>query len=189
MQLKIKAAFLAALSICALSGVASASAFAHEFTASKAGTTTGSSGEQVFSDSAGLLECASSTSTGKVKAGAQKALVETVTYSKCQAFGEHFTASPAEFEYSAEGSVKLLKAMTWEFATGKCHLTITTAGNEKLETAKYSNFGSGIDMSLRIKGIHYESSGGTCGAPGPYTNMTLTAEASLGLEGGTLQFK
>jgi opacity protein-like surface antigen len=187
MRFKIKTLLMAAVAVCALSGVAVASASAHEFIASKAGTLKGTGGRQGFQIPEGSGECGSTTiAGGKAKSGSQADLVEDVTYNEC-GVGYNWKFTPAEYEVGAAGTLKLLNTVTFSNAVAKCHWTIApqTVAEPHLSFADSgSELKEGAELSLLAEG-----SGGLCGKVGTQQKIYLGGNLTVGLEGGTLQYK
>jgi hypothetical protein len=191
---KLKTMLLVSVAALALSAGAASAASAHEFIASKAGNLLGGGlGNQEFVLKSGATtSCEEASVTGKSASGAQKALVETITFNgeTCSNIG-FSKISPMELEINAEGTAKLLNTVTFEARSGglRCYLTLPAKENEKLTGMKYSNGASKVEESSGVT-FTGESTGG-CQPVGPKGAATLTWKGLLnvGLEGGTLQYK
>lgn len=178
-------ALVAALAFVAL---AVGSASAHEFVASKAGTTKDKQlNVQKFKTNAGVFECKKETSEGSVTSGSQKVTIEKIKYTECTAFGFGVNASEAEFEFSAEGTVTIKKLVTLEVPLAECNVTLPTAGNSNLKTVTYKNNAGKVEVKSLYKSMTYGATGGVCGEPG--TNGEYNGNSEVELVGGTLEWK
>ncbi len=172
-----------------LGGLAIGSASAHEFVASKTGTTKGKQTTvQKFETSAGVFECKKDTTEGSVTEGSQKTTIVKVQFKECAAFGFGVNASVAEFEFSAEGTVTIKKLITMELPLAECQITFPTTGNSGLKTVTYKNLTGGkLELKSLLKGMTYNSTGGTCGESG--TNGAFNGSSEVELPSGTLEWK
>jgi hypothetical protein len=172
-----------------LGALAAGSASAHEFVASKAGTTKGKQlTVQKFQTSSGIFECKKETSEGTVVAGSQKIAIETFKYTECAAFGFGVNVSETEFEFNAEGTVAIKKLVTMEVPLAACEVTIPTTGNSALKSATYKNLTGGkVEVKSLLKSMTYGTTGGSCGEPGK--NGEYNGNAEVELAGGTLEWK
>lgn len=178
----VAAVFTAAFALVAVSA---ASASAHEFVASKTGTTKDKSlTVQKFHTNGGTTECKEETSEGTVTELKSKTSVEKVKFAKCTAFGFGVTVSEGEDEFNAEGTVTLLKKQVVK-AFG-CEVVVEPTKNSNLKTVEYSNNGGKLKVKSTVKGITYHSTGGLCGSSGE--NGEFTGESEEELVGGTLEF-
>jgi hypothetical protein len=176
------------VSLCLLTAllvgaVSAESASAHEFVASKQGTTKDHGiGTQTFLG----VECTSETSKGKVHAGSSKTIVEKVKYSGCPTFGLNGEPiSEVEYEVSAEGSLSILNTVTVERLG--CTITVEPAKNKGLKSVTYADESGRLRLDAAVKGITYTSSGGMCGSSGENGEYSGTSEIEL--VGGTLEWK
>jgi hypothetical protein len=197
MRFRLKTALSAAMMICALSGVAVASASAHEFHASKEGALKGnlSGGEQVFSSSTGAYyQCEQAAIAGKVKAGYFTKFNPTISYTKCYGNGYKTTVTPMEFELNANGTVKLLNTVTFETKVLECKTTFVPSKNENLSEMVYvSNHEGTLTLRSRyfMKGTSYSLTGEKstqCGGYGEEHSFTTGEFLLVSLEGGTLSW-
>lgn len=169
--------------------LASGPASAHEFVASKAGTTTGKQANvQKFETNAGVFECKKATSEGSVTEGPQKTAIVKVQFLECAAFGFGVNASIAEFEFNAEGTATIKKLVTMEIPLGGCEITLPTTGNANLKTVTYKNLAGGkLEIKSLLKGMTYGATGGVCGEPG--TNGAFNGSSEVELPKGTVEWK
>jgi hypothetical protein len=190
MRFKIKTLLLAVVSVFALSGVAVASASAHEFHASKEAAIEGSGdGGQGFSIVSGAWTCQEAAITGKAKAGSLASLVETIKYGQCEGGGTGFKYTPVELEYSAGGTAKLLNTVTIEARSAKCTFTIAPAGNEALTSIRYTSNKSGT--VTEEDEFHVQATSATTGAfctKGEKLEIGFQGNLTLGETGGVLSW-
>jgi hypothetical protein len=189
---RIRISGLAIFAVLTLGVVGVASASAHEFIAKPVkGKVEGvQKGNQVFTLNAGKITCTKLTATGEVMAEISKVTKETFNYSGCLAFGFEAIVSEVKFEFNAEGTVKLENTVTIEVPSAGCHVTLASAGNEKLSSISYANKGTTeLEVSATAKSIHYEASGGTCGAKSKETNGEYNGKSAVKVKEGSLQFK
>jgi hypothetical protein len=190
---RIRISGLAILAVLAFGVVGVASASAHEFVAKPVkGKVEGvQKTNQVFTLNAGKITCTKLTSTGEVMAEISKVTKENFKYSGCLAFGFEAKVSEVKFEFNAEGTVKLENTVTIEVPSAGCHVTLAPAGNEKLSTIKYANKGATeLEVTAAAEGIHYEASGGSCGAKGAKeTNGEYNGKSAVKVKEGSIQFK
>jgi hypothetical protein len=196
---RIKLLGLTIVALLALSGLASASALAHEFEASKTGTATDvGTSTQVFKDepSAVAVECKKLTSTEKITKTKAKTQKASVKYTECTAFGFPATISEAKYEFSAEGSVKVENKITVEVPGAKCKVTVSPTGNSKLKTITYTNKESGtghgkVEVKASVSKINSEVKGGAglCGKEGKLKEGSYTGSALVSLAGGEVKWK
>jgi len=180
----------AALATCLIIvGLDGGWASAHEFVASKAGTTNGKQTTvQKFQTSAGVFECLKDTTEGSVVAGSQKTAIVKVQFLECTAFGFGVKASVAEFEFDAEGTATIKKLVTMEVPLAECEITLPVAGNNNLKAVTYKNLAGGkLEIKSVFKGMTYGATGGSCGEPG--TNGAFNGGSEVELPKGTLEWK
>jgi hypothetical protein len=179
-------ALLAALALIATDTV-SVSASGHEFIASKSGKTKSkSTNAQVFKTSAGALECAEVTGAGEIEKGSLMAHKETYTYSGCYAFGEVATVTPADFEFNANGPVKLENTVEVTVNNGECEILLEP---QTVEKASYENKPGGkLEAIANAVKVTSKGTGHLCGSginkEGSYKGIVLGE-----LEGGTIEWK
>ncbi len=173
------------LAALATSTAAVASASASEFVFSKTGTLKGKAlASQEFTTSAGSFECTGATTSGSVttlKTATQKT---TAQYEGCSFFGVPMTVSPAEYELSASGTFKLLKALTMK-ATSICTMTFPA---QSLSGIAYKNEAGGkLALESTVTGLESSGSGALC----TYSKSkgTFTGKSLVELEGGTVEVK
>jgi hypothetical protein len=184
---------LAILAVLALGVVAVASASAHEFISKPVkGKIEGvQKGNHVFNLNAGKITCTKLTATGEVMAEISKVTKENIKYSGCLAFGFDAKVSEVKFEFNAEGTVRLENTVTIEVPSAGCHVTLAPAGNEKLSTITYANKGTKeLEVTAAAKNIHYEASGGPCGAEeAKETDGEYSGKSVVKVKEGSIQFK
>lgn len=178
-------ALFAALGIVAV-GAISVSASGHEFVASKTGKVTSkASTAQVFKTGAGTIECNSVTGSGEITALKSTVHKEALTYSECEAFGFIVSISTVKFEFGADGTAKLEKAVTMTPEGAGCSVTIPA---QTLSAVTYSNEAGGkLKASATMTHIHSKGSGGTCG--GENTEGSYTGKVLATPESGTVEWK
>ena len=183
---RIKTAAVACVTVLALTAVSAASASAHEFVASKTGTTKDKQlNTQKFKTNGGTVECKEETSEGTVTELKSKTSIEKIKYSGCKAFGFSVTVGEAEDEFNAEGTVTILKKQVVK-AIG-CEVTVEpSAKNTNLKTVSFTNNSGKLKVGVAVKGITYTSTGGLCGKSGE--NGEYSGEAEEELVGGTLEW-
>lgn len=187
MRFKFTKAVVALVTVVALSAVGVAQASAHEFNATVEGTLEGKAlNSMVFRKStSGTWTCTKAAISGKVVKGSQKTVKETVKYSGCTYFGFLMTVSPAEYEFSAEGTVSLLNKFTMEIPILGCHMTLEPATG--LKSVSYKNLTGGkLESKLALEGLKYTGTGGECGTGG---TITATGNLESTLPSGTLEWK
>jgi hypothetical protein len=175
------------VSMCAIGAAGVASASAHEFKASKAGTLKGKQLNNLRFKSATLsFECTAETSEGKVVAGSQETLKQMVNYHEsCSIEGFVTTVTTADYGFSAGGSLTpenslIVKALAW--------CTITINPQKAIKTVEYKNLAGGkLEIKSALSGIAYETSG-LCGKKSE-TDGLETANTEVELEGGTVEWK
>jgi hypothetical protein len=165
-----------------------ASVSAHEFVASNTGSLKATGGEQVFTTSAGKVQCESLSGNGTETTTKTLSLSWVVTYGGCQAFGSKVTITATEDLFDANEAVGVLSKVVITSATGKCSVLVTPGGaNATLKTIKYTNIAGGkIELSSSITGINYTPSGGICGTAKLNTNGTYVGKATAELVGGSI---
>jgi len=184
---RIKALGLALVAVFAMSVVASASASAHTFK-STAKTfpvkVTGTGGVQKFKSGFATIECKEAVATGEAKAASETTTIQKVEYKKeCNAGLGGKVAEPilAEYEISAEGTTKILKAIKIEVTGSGCTVEVFAQG--PLGTLTFTNEAGGIKTTANVTGIHSKGSGGLCGSTeataGTYEG-TVTSKAAEG---------
>lgn len=115
---------------------------------------------QKLTTHAGTVECTTDTGTGTMVALHALTLRLTDTFSGCKAFGLAATVSPAEFEFSADGTIRVLKTITIKAI--QCLVTVSSAKNTSLSTIKYTNVTSGVIVQPEITGITSSGTGAAC---------------------------
>jgi hypothetical protein len=185
----VKSAIRALVATLALGLLISGVASAHEFVASKAGTTTGKQKTfQKFETSSGIFECKKDTTEGSVTEGSQKTAIVKVQFLECTAFGFGVNASIAEFEFNAEGTATIKKLVTMEVPLAACEITLPTTGNNNLKAVTYKNLPEGkLEIKSLLKGMTYGSTGGSCGEPG--MNGAFNGASEVELPKGTVEWK
>jgi hypothetical protein len=175
---------LSALVIAGASAV-SVSASGHEFVASKLGKTKSKSTEvPVFATSAGAVECNEVNGTGEVTALKSEKHKEVLTFTGCIGFGGTVKISTAEFEYNANGPMKLENKVTITPTGLSCHVVIEP---QTVESLYYEDDSGKLTSEANVFKIHSKGTGGDCG--GENTNGSLTTTIVAELEGGTLEWK
>jgi hypothetical protein len=178
--------------------IPSASAMAHEFSATATTAIVGSGGKQSFNFNTGSFTCENAALEGSTKAGTGiESLVAYLTFTGCAFFGDSLRVSaPFTLLLMPDGSVALLNNVVLTIPVAKCSLLIfggpvSAVGkpNASLKTVKFNNAGKNIEFVGNISGITYESSGGICGTAkvsaknGTYTGIDTFEPAS-----GTLKW-
>ena len=178
-------ALLATLGVVAVDAV-SVSASDHEFIASKTGKTKSKqTNAQLFKTAAVTLECTKVSGAGEIKEGKSTAHKEVFTYSGCVAFGSSATMSNADFEFNANGPVKLEKAVTIVVGAGECEIVIEP---QTVESASYTNkTGGKVEAEAAAFKIHSKGFGNGCG--GANTEGSYSGSVLGELEGGTIEWK
>jgi hypothetical protein len=187
---RIKVCGLCLAGAFAFSAVGVASASAHEFVASKAGTVkVPQVTNHKFKTNAGAIECMSTVGEGTAVAGSQKTNTEKVKYSECTAFGFEAVISEAELQFSAEEWVSILNKVTIELPLAGCKITINPTKNKELKKVTYKNSApvKTVEVKAVAKGITYTSSGGMCGTSGE--NGEYGGNSKVELVGGTIEWK
>jgi hypothetical protein len=176
---RIKLVGLALVAVCAIGVTAAASAGASTFLLLNA-TTAKILGKalatQKFLTKAGTIECTGLTATGEVKAKHALDQISIVTYSGCKAFGLTATVSPAEYDFSADNMVTILKTITVK-AVG---CLVTVPGGQLLSSVTYNNKPAGeIEIVPNVTGITSSGAGAACEyaseSNGTYTGASLVA--------------
>jgi hypothetical protein len=185
---RIRIVGLALVAVCAMSVTATAGASAHDFKASAAGKLTSKAlATQKFKTAAGLVECTALHLTSGTAALLSETQTATVQYTGCKAFGLAATVSPAQYEFNANGSVKLLATIT--ITATECTVTVPSAKNTKLSTIKYTNSNKQIVLEPSVNNITSSGAGAGC----KYAEESLgtyTGNSVVGLEsGGTLTWQ
>ncbi len=172
-----------------LIALAPASALAHEFVASKAGTVKGKQvNVQKFETSGGILECKKDASEGSVVAGSQKTIVLKIQFLECTEFGFGVFASIAEMAFNAEGTATIMNLVEFEVPLAECEITLPTTSNSNLKVVMYKNLAGGkLEIKSVLKPLNYGTTGGTCGASGK--NGAYAGNNEVELPGGTLEWK
>jgi hypothetical protein len=150
---------LAAIAVLGCATTAAASA--HSFIASKTGELKATqTEEQLFATAAGTVECEIMKGTGTVTSLTSETQKATVEFSECYAFGVPTTITPVEFEFNANGTVSILKAVTIK-ASASCKISIPA--QSKLSTINYINVTGGkIEIEPIVKGITSNGTGAAC---------------------------
>jgi hypothetical protein len=146
-------------------------------------------GNQVFSTTAGTVECEESSIGGKATATEPKTQIFTIKYGKCKGFGSPITISEAEYELTAKGAASVVnKSITMTDSEAKCTVTIPSgSGNKSLRGVKYTNTEAGrIIAAANIGGLHYEPSGGVCGENKLESGGTYKGEVEIEQEGTSI---
>lgn len=157
----IKTVGLVLIAAFVLGGSATA-ASAHEFVASNTGTLSGvAETAQEFQMSLGKLDCEEASMSGVVSAPLAKATQDlTVHYEECEVLGTVFTASPAEYEFAANGTAVLLKPFVMQSAL--CTVEFFQSTGNPLNSVSYSDEGGSLHVLTRIANLSYN--GGSCGS-------------------------
>ena len=183
---------LCLVAMFAVGAVAEASASAHEFIASPVGGTIAGSAttNQVFTITAGETVCTGVKVTkGVVEAEKSETQKATIEYTGCLALGQKTKISPAEYEFNANGFVKVLKPIDIvieELGFNRL-VEVPATKNEKLETITYNNASaSTISIEAKVTKITYTTTGGFCGAGGE--NGTYNGNSLVSVVGGSVQW-
>jgi hypothetical protein len=179
-------ALMVALSVTAV-GAVSVSATGHEFVASKTGKTKGKQTDaQVFKTTAGTLECNFVSGSGEITELKSALHKETLTYSGCSAFGySTVNITPAHFEFSANGSIRLEKSITIIPEGASCEIVIPA---QTVSEINYKNESGGkIKATANAFKITSKGTGHECG--GEEKGASYTGSVLSELEGGTIEWK
>jgi hypothetical protein len=201
---RLKVIVLALVAVFAISAVASATASAHEFVASKEGNLTGKAlNTHKFKTSAGTVECEIAKASGTVVAPLIKETqLGKVKYEKCHVT---FIGNPAaevapevEYEFFAGETkehplvtpwVTLKNNITITIPSAGCKIEVNSAGNSELKSVSYANLAGGkLEIKATVKGITYKGTGGLCGNK-EEKNGEYTGNEEVGLEAGTIEWK
>ena len=194
MRARSTRALAALIAVFALSAVGVAQASAHEFIASVAGTLESKqSSVQDFSNEWWEFGCEKATGTATVIKGSQKTIKETVQYGNCLLVPlTNMKVSPAEWEFSAEGTVTLLKIFTFEnpktFLQHQCTMRFgpTTGFSNKVV---YQNLAGGkLSTQYDTRDLNSKNSGEPCGQEG-VTGAVAKGMLESTLASGTLTWK
>jgi hypothetical protein len=175
--------------LAAASSVASASASAHAFVASKTGTLTGGTQFFLIKFANATGECGSNRIGGKITALSSETLTTDVAWSECS-FAS-FTAlklpSAIEYTYNANGTATQDRAISFEVEALGCVVTMTPTEGEE-DAATYKNFGSLLEVKRIQKKMKVTTTTSIC--DGFFEGTASMEETSkLGLEGGTLKWE
>jgi len=187
----VKRMGLVLVAICACSALAAMTASAHEFEASKTGLLLAKAdGVQVFNFKDGTVECKKLTGHGFITTLKPKTQTATVSYTECStAIGTVSEPINAEYEFSAENTVKILKTIKIGISfIGECNVTIPPQG--PLDKVTYDNNTSAGDILLlaHVLSIKSSATGSICEN---YTNDTTglyIGKALVQLDGGTIKW-
>jgi hypothetical protein len=114
---------------------------------------------QKFVTHAGTVECTALTLTGTVPSLKTLKQKVTVSYTGCKAFGLAATVSPAEYEFNADGTVAVLKAITIK-ATA---CLVTVPSGQTVGVIKYLNKPVGhVEIEPEVTGITSSGVGAAC---------------------------
>ncbi len=185
---RIKLVGLALVAVCAIGVTSVASAGASNFLASATGALTGKALQnQKFVTKAGEVVCTTIAVSGTVKTTKATTQVATVNYTGCKAFGLAATITPAEYEFNANGSVKILNNII--ITATACEVKVLAANNTSLNTVKYVNNGGGqLGINPAVKGITSEGVGAGC-TYALESKGTYEGNSDSGLKaGGTLSW-
>jgi hypothetical protein len=179
-------ALMLALAVAGVNAI-SVSATEHEFISSKTGKVLDKTLEktkQIFKTGVGEVKCETATGEGNVTEGKQTTNKELIKYSNCSGPGGKVSISNADFEFSANGSAKIIEKNILVMLEGLgCHVTIPTQAGP-LESVSYTNESGGKVMAAaNISGIHSFGSGGSCGTA-EETGGSYTGSIEAELEGG-----
>lgn len=122
---------------------------------------------QVYLFSLGRVECEHAAIEGESKAEEFTALTVPVRDSTCTGFGTTDLISEADYEFDTEGAMGVSsKNILITDKLANCTLTIASGGSNKtLDEVEYVDSTSKkIEANINLKAIHYEASGGACGA-------------------------
>jgi hypothetical protein len=174
--------------VCALGVVAVPSAYASSFLAHSPGKVLIKALSTHIFKTGGFETVCTGVSNAEPEsvAGALQALTLEIhtQYSNCNIMGVQALVSPARWLYSADnGLVRLLNIFTIRTDMFNCTITILSAANQDLWTAKYLNIGREIAIDHNIANLSAEGAGECAFAQenkGTYTGVTLVALEGLG---------
>ena len=182
-------AAVAATLAMGFAGVASASAA--QFKSSGAGSLSAKALEtQVFTTSAGKVECNALTATGSIPAGEKETQAAVVKYEECTAFGEPAEISPAHYTFNADGNVTITEPITIKvnvFGSEVCKVTVE---DQTVGTVGYENLSNGnIKLVPNVTGIASSGSGSLCeyNETGSAAKGTYTGASEVHNSGGTIE--
>ena len=183
----MRIAGLALLAVCVTS-ITAATAGAHEFKSTEMGTLTSKVLQtQKFHTAAGNVECTALHLTSGTAALLSETQTATVAYTGCKAFGLAANVSPAQYEFNANGTVKLLGTVT--ITATECTVTVPSAKNTSLSTIVYKNSGKSIVLEPTVKNITSSGVGKAC-TYAEESAGTYSGNSIVGLTGaGTLEWK
>ncbi len=187
-----KSTSLLVIGILCMFGLFVTSAMAHEFTAStKSGTAKDTNKYEntthahVFITNGGEVTCKEVKSTEPITSTKTKTVKANVKYTECTAFGfVGAEISEAEYEFSAEGSVKVLNTITIKPKGLGCEVKVGPQG--PLTKITYTEKSPNVEVNSEVGNIAYTSSGGLCGSSG--TNGKYKGPVLVSLEGGKVGF-
>lgn len=167
-----------ALTVLALTvGFVVAPACAHEFTFSTTGSLSDQSlSAQVFETGAGTVSCAQERSSGTTSVTKSSALVETIKYEECKAFGGEAKVSEGKFEFGANLELSFLSTLVVKVPSLLCEVKFPSSGNQHLAFVTYVNFGGEVEAEIGVAGLLSEGSGlcGGKGLTGKYKGISRT---------------
>ncbi len=181
----IKVLGAAIVAVLAFSAIAAAGASAHEFESANTGLLLAKShGPQLFNFNGKEVVCNTLKGHGTVTALKTKTQVATVSYSGCSTtFGTVTEPINAEYNFSAEGSVDILKPIkVIVTATGlKCEVTVPVQSG--LKTITYKNISPEILLTANVTGITSSGANSLC-TYATEKNGVYTGSALVRLESG-----
>jgi hypothetical protein len=120
---------------------------------------------QLFKTGAGTIECKKASASLEFTALEFVVMeVPKLEYSECTGLGTPVLVTRVSYEFSANGTMQLEKAMTFEPEAAGCSIVFERATWESLS---YSITKSGLlVLSLGISKLPYSGTGGVCGGSG-----------------------
>jgi hypothetical protein len=194
----VKILGVALVAVFAFSAMAAAGASAHVFetSAAKLKLLASADGPQLFITLAGHLVCNKLLGNGVVEAVSTETQKVTVLYEDCTVSALGLTTKPdepieAEYEFNANGTVKILQDITIlaSFVGVKCTILVLPSG--ALSTIKYDNINSSTEILLlsHVQEILTDATGAGCAKQ--YKNerdALYRGNAFVKVDGGTTKW-
>ncbi|HKO37479.1 MAG TPA: hypothetical protein VJU14_03835 [Solirubrobacterales bacterium] len=176
-----------ALSVLALGAIGAGNASAAQFTASAAGSLTGSAtAAQVFTTNWVTIKCVAAETSGAIGSTSATELHVTVLYKECRLgqFPELLHVSPATYVFTANGEAHLKSPVTFTFTLGLCQLTIPA---QSIKTFGFATSGSKLKVTPTVSTLKVTATGGGCGASTSFGSYTGPSEIER-VGGGSVSF-
>jgi hypothetical protein len=177
-------------SLLVLLSAFAASASGHAFIASKAGTVEGKQlNTQKLLAGSLSISCSTATVKGSIASSEEEARFgkDVVQYGGCEAGATKVTISEADYEFDAEGALRIVEPIVISDAPAKCTVKVSATPRAGSTTVKYAN-GTKLEVAVTVSGLSDEPSGGACGSAKPQTNGQIEGTLGLSLASGTLKW-